>query len=1031
MREPDLRHRLVAILAADAAGYSRLMAADNRFTLAALDAARAVFRTHVEAHSGRVVDMAGDSVLAVFESASGAVDAALSIQEQLAACAAPLPEAQRMRFRLGIHLGDVLEKPDGTVYGDGVNIAARLQAISEPGGTTVSHVVHGAISMASRAHFEDIGEHSLKNIAEGICAYRTRLDTRSAVTLVSDGPAPDFRFGRFELRPFERRLLIEGANASVGGRAFDMLLALVERRERVVSRAELAELVWPGLVVEDNNLAVQVSALRKLLGPQAIATVPGRGYRFALLPDDDSVDGNAPAAPPLVASPPIESDAAAAPEPFALPTLPMQLLGRDDDLVALDALLAQHRLVTVLGPGGIGKTSLAIAISRARRGAQRDGVAWVDLASVSQASMLPTAVAQALHLPVGQSENPFAALLAGLNSLQVLLVLDNAEHLIDEVARLADSIATGTPDVRLLVTSQAALKVGTERVFHLGALAVPDSGTSADEAIQYGAVALFVDQAQAADRRFQLRDDNVASVIALCRQLDGLALALKLAAARVPLLGLHGIESRLAERFKLLGGGSRSAPTRQQTLRAALDWSHGLLTAHEQIVFRRLGVFVGGFTLELAGAVASDDAMDEWAVIDTLAALVERSLVMANNADPPRYRLLESARNYALLRLSESGELVELLRRHAHAVLELFEQFDAVGWTSPDVVVLDTIGREIDNLRAALDWSTSHEQRVAVELLGASNQVYTALGLTNELRRHCVALEPAVASHSRVAGVARFWASWADVEFTSTASMQELGLKAAALYRTIGDARGCHRALGSVIYGSLGGIEQGILALREAAQLEQPDWPPRQRSWRWGAQSLLHVVQEDYQLAFVAAETAVALARAGGARRSAALCTNWLVLANLMLGKTDQAVRMSKDLISQESRWLGGLLDLSWGYLARGLLMQGDLVEARLALAEFFDQCRAAGWQRFFQFMRVYVTLALTEHRTTSAARLFGFADTKFDELGFRAPMFDRFRRETMATLQAAFDPATLSGLLAEGALLEKEAVCALTLEPC
>ena len=377
------------------------------------------------------------------------------------------------------------------------------------------------------------------------------------------------------------------------------------------------------------------------------------------------------------------------------------MLGRVDDLAALDGLLVQQRLVTVLGPGGIGKTSLAMATAQARRGAQRDGAAWVDLAPVSQAAMIATAVAQALHLPVGQSENPLPALIAGLKSLQVLLVLDNAEHLIDAVAHLADAIVRDTPGVRLLVTSQAALKVDAERVFRLGALAIPDVGTSAAEAMHCGAVAVFVDQAQAADRRFELDANNVATVIALCRQLDGLALALKLAAARLPLLGLHGLEARLAERFKLLGGGSRSAPTRQQTLRAALDWSHGLLTAHEQIVFRRLGVFVGGFTLELAGAVARDDSMDEWAVIDTLAALVERSLVMADGGDPPRYRLLESAREYALLRLAESAELPDMQRRHAQATLALFEQADRPGNNQLSNVIRPFTVFNVDGLKVA------------------------------------------------------------------------------------------------------------------------------------------------------------------------------------------------------------------------------------------------------------------------------------------------------------------------------------------
>ena len=305
------------------------------------------------------------------------------------------------------------------------------------------------------------------------------------------------------------------------------------------------------------------------------------------------------------------SQAAAVPEPpgpkpFAPPGAPPTLLGRDDDLVALDELLAQHRHVTVLGAGGIGKTSLALAAAHARRHAHRNGAAWVDLSSISEPAFVCAVVARALELPVASGDHQLPALVAGLKSLDVLLVLDNAEHLIDEVARLSDAIVTGAPGVRLLVTSQVMLKVEHERVLRLGPLAIPEVGISAHDAMQYGAIGLFVDQAQATDPRFRVTDENVGSVIELCRHLDGLALAIKLAAARLPLFGLRGLKQRLVDRLKLLADGSRSAPTRQQTLRAALDWSYSLLSAEEQTTFRQLGVFAGacGFSLELAGAVA-------------------------------------------------------------------------------------------------------------------------------------------------------------------------------------------------------------------------------------------------------------------------------------------------------------------------------------------------------------------------------------------------------------------------------------------
>ena len=566
MDEPAARHRLTAILAADAAGYSRAMAEDDRLALATLDTARAVFRRHIEAQGGRVIDTAGDSVLASFETATGAVRAAVAIQRKLSAAARGKRNAA-LSFRIGVHLGDVLEKADGSVYGDGVNIAARLQALCEPGGLMVSQAVHGAVASRIRDGFADAGEQTLKNISQPVRAFRLRTENRTSLPPLDD------------------------------------------------DRESFA----------------------------------------ASIPD------------------PIHSSAAVVPEPagpkpFAPPDAPPTLLGRDDELLALDHLLAQHRHVTVLGAGGIGKTSLALAAAHARCHAQCDGAAWVDLSSISEPALVCAVVARALQLPVAGGDHQLPALVAGLKSLDVLLVLDNAEHLIDEVARVCNAIVTGAPTVRLLVTSQVLLKVEHERVLRLSPLGIPEVGTSAHDAMGYGAIGLFVDQARAADPRFQVTDENVGTVIELCRHLDGLALAIKLAAVRLPLFGLRGLKQRLVDRLKLLADGSRSAPTRQQTLRAALDWSYGLLSAEEQATFRHLGVFAGacGFSLDLAAAVAGQAGQDEWAVIEHVSTLRDHSLVVDDGADPPRYRLLESARDYALHLLAEMREL-DVARSDSHA----------------------------------------------------------------------------------------------------------------------------------------------------------------------------------------------------------------------------------------------------------------------------------------------------------------------------------------------------------------------------
>ena len=397
MSEPEARHRLAAILAADAAGYSRVMAEDDRVALATLDAARVVFRRHIEAQGGRVIDTAGDSVLASFETATGAVRAALAIQRKLSIPAHDQRNAARLSFRIGVHLGDVLEKADGSVYGDGVNIAARLQALCEPGGVMVSQAVHGAVASRIRGGFDDAGEQTMKNIPHPVRAFRLRAEARS----------PTHRFGRYAVLPQERQLLIDGKPAPLGEHAFDLLLALIERRQVVVSRNELADLVWPGGVVDDNTLAVQMRTLRKLLGPDLIATVPGRGYRF-VPPLEEDGESSAASVRDAAHSPAAVVPEPPGPKPFAPPGAPPTLLGRDDDLVALDHLLTQHRHVTVLGAGGIGKTSLALAAAHARRHAQRDGAAWVDLSSISEPALVCAVVARALKLPDGE-RRPSAA----------------------------------------------------------------------------------------------------------------------------------------------------------------------------------------------------------------------------------------------------------------------------------------------------------------------------------------------------------------------------------------------------------------------------------------------------------------------------------------------------------------------------------------------------------------------------------------------------------------------------------------------
>ena len=467
--------------------------------------------------------------------------------------------------------------------------------------------------------------------------------------------------------------------AKLSTRAFDVLLALIERRDRVVTKSELFDVVWPGWVVEENNLQVHIWALRKLLGPLTISTIPGRGYRFtaALTSDSETTKEVAVAklpTPGATADAHKDSDDAA----FAL-------LGRKKDLIALPQLLSANRLVTIIGSGGIGKTTLAKAVAANLKTGFADGVWLVDLSALTEGPQLAPAIARALNVTLGGG-CAASALAQSLATRHLLVVLDNCEHLLLAVAALAADLMSAAPQLRLLATSQEPLKLPGEQLYRLGALALPEQHTL-EQAQQAGAVCLFVECARQADLRFALTDINVSVVVDICTQLDGVALAVELAAARVALLGVNGVRDRLGQRLSLLSG-SRITPgltARHQTLRAALLWSHGLLSADQQIVFRRLGVMSGRFSLDAAHRVASDTVIDEWAVLDHLGALVEKSLVAAepDQRGEMSYRLLETMRHFALERIAESGEEATTREHHLAFCLDLAESAKA-RWRAPN-----------------------------------------------------------------------------------------------------------------------------------------------------------------------------------------------------------------------------------------------------------------------------------------------------------------------------------------------------------
>lgn len=533
-----------------------------------------------------------------------------------------------------------------------------------------------------------------------------------------------FAFDRCIVQLAQRQVLIDSVPVKIGARAFDVLRVLIEHRDQVVSKNELLDLVWPGLVVEENNLQVHISSLRKLLGAHAIATVPGRGYRFTavLKTGNKATLAQIPHVPPDLQ---LETTLAG-----NLPQEMPLLYGRDQDLTVLRELIHSHRLVTVVGVGGIGKTALARTTAQQLRDSFAGGVWIVELALVREESRVAQAIASALNIKQ-DADHPIEALINALRLRHTLILIDNCEHLLNGVAEIVNALLRSAPQVNILTTSQEPLKLPDEHVFRLDVLALPQEPTVA-AARQCGAIALFEARASAANPGFVLTEKNIAAVIDICRQLDGLALAIELAAARVAMLGVEGLQRQLGARFRVLTSGPRLASSRHRTLLAALDWSYNLLTREEQTVFRRLGVFIGSFGLDSAQCVAADEAINAWSVFDHLGALVDKSLVVVESAtSEPRYRLLETVRHYALERLEQLGELDRVRTCHLNCYLDLVESAKPQLEGSQQAKWLARLDLERGNLRAAHAWCdhTEHGGEQGLRLVNALMRFWLNRGL--------------------------------------------------------------------------------------------------------------------------------------------------------------------------------------------------------------------------------------------------------------------------------------------------------------
>ena len=528
----------------------------------------------------------------------------------------------------------------------------------------------------------------------------------------------------------KRELRAHGSAVPIGSRAFEIIETLVEAAGELVTKDDLMSRVWPGLVVEDNTVQVHIAAIRRALGKDRglLKTTSGRGYRLLgewttirreIVPTQpDAAAGVQPAVHPFRTNVPVAASA---------------LVGRETAVQQLHDLVSAYRVVTLTGPGGIGKTVLASEVARRLFPTFGGDVLFVELVSLSDPDLVPSTIAQILNLQLHGDKVSPQSVARAIGGRKVMLVLDNCEHVIDAAATMVEILVGQCPHVSVLATSRELLRIEGELAYRVPALEIPAQDLEGyDNLLDHSAVQLFVTRTRSLRGDFQPDGDKLPAIAAICRQLDGIPLAIEFAAARAATLGIQQVAGRLDDRFALLTGGRRTALPRHQTLRATLDWSYELLPETERRLLRHLAIFPAGFTLEAATAVMGDT---ESGVALGISNLVSKSLASLDGSEAaPRWRLLETVRAYSHEKLAESGAYGQALRRLAEFCRGLFAPFANESELQAAIDDLGRYSREVDNLRATLNWafSAGGDAALGVDLAATASDFWIAASLATE-----------------------------------------------------------------------------------------------------------------------------------------------------------------------------------------------------------------------------------------------------------------------------------------------------------
>jgi predicted ATPase/DNA-binding winged helix-turn-helix (wHTH) protein len=802
----------------------------------------------------------------------------------------------------------------------------------------------------------------------------------------------EYTFGTFRFIPYQQLLLRDDTPLRLGGRALDILTVLVERAGELVSKKELIAAAWPNSVVEDSNVKVHIAALRRALesgheGGSPIATVSGRGYRFVA--PVSCRKGDAPCAPEpqvLVAA-------------HGLPLPATRMLGRAPAVAALLQTLGQHRMVSIVGPGGIGKTTLVLALAEAYHANTGTELCFVDLSPVSDPQFVAGALASALGMAL-HAEDGAQGLIASLRGRRLLLVLDSCEHVVETIAVLASRILGGAPGVTVLATSREPLRAAGEVVHRLAPLDYPPPAgtvTTAQQALEYPAVQLFVERAAECLEGYVLTDADAGAVAEICRRLEGVALAIELAAMRIDAFGARELAARLDDRFRLLKRGRRSAQPRHSTLAAALDWSYEFLPQDEATLLRQLSLFAGVFTLDAAIGLCATDPVDAGVVVDAVANLVAKSMLSADvGGAVVTYRLLDTTKAYALDKLDQRGEMDAMRRRHAEfyrallagAALE-WGRLTGDNW-------LAAYGRSLDDVRHALAWaySPAGDAAIGVALTVAAIPLWLQLSRLEECRH---GVERALSGPHAAGDEMRLRAALGAAVLYArgpVAETDQAWMRVLALADQLGDREHQLRALwGMAVYRSYTGDADAVLALAERVRAITGD-----DAGQFAATSLERLI-------------ATAL-HYGGAQPAARSRLEQLLSRHVA---SPQRPTMAGFQLEPRSAALGTLANVLW--------LQGYPDQAVRTICAALEEARDADHAPSLLHVLAHAAFPVMMHVGD-----YGAAERLLDELSghlakLALPLWDSLLRCLRAVLQVRRGDASSLPLLSE-ALDERQANC-------